>query len=229
MNPFEHLNEELKKAKQRNTVLIASLSAMLFLVIFLFVMIQRKNQRLEEVSSILEMKNNLIASQEDLLAALDSVDIDDEKMGKAIKLFKDFVQEETPIATANASVKPTKTKAVTKTVARLTSLESLVIDLFSASEEVRAAARNKLLRSYKSDPQLVPTLLRESADKITFDNKESIWQVIYIFDQLPADQLEPSKNDLLDFFKACDEIAILGTKTRPKVNAMLQSVGLQGL
>ena len=169
MNPFEHLNTELQKIKRINIVLISCLVGMLLLVVFLFVMIQQKNKQLEEVSALLSMKNNLIESQEDLLSALDSINVEDANVGKAVQMIKDFVQEETPVAAANT----TRTKNG-KTIQSNTTLSPNVMALFSKNEGKRSDARNNLLHTYKSDPQLVPALLNYAADKTDYANKEAI-------------------------------------------------------
>ena len=78
-------------------------------------------------------------------------------------------------------------------------------------------ARNTLLKQYSQDDQLLPDLLAYSKGKITSDNQESVWQIIYLLEQLDSDFLQQQDAQLKDFFAAAEAAQLVGTSTRARI------------
>ena len=96
----------------------------------------------------------------------------------------------------------------------------LIAKLFSKNESVRTGARDELLRKYVNDEQLLPEILAFSQGKVNQEYQESVWQLIYIFDQLDGDMLKPESDGLNDFFATATGAGLVGERTSKTINSI---------
>ena len=105
-------------------------------------------------------------------------------------------------------------------------LGELVEDLFSNNEAVRRQATNGILKHYREDDQLVPTLLESVKGKVSLQHQNSVYQILYIIQELPNNQVIANKDQILSFINKLRQAELIGKQTRERVAGIRKKMGL---
>jgi hypothetical protein len=79
----------------------------------------------------------------------------------------------------------------------------LIEELFTKgnrTETKRNKARKNLILEYPNDPMMITRLLEKASEDKNFENEPSLWQMLYILDNLPIQSLYVKKRNYF-FFK----------------------------
>ena len=221
------LQKELRKNRLQSYFFLVLMIAGVIYSTYLYLDLQQKKEELLSSNNLLEIQRNQLDSS---LMAL--------KNSKASLAMKDsLIQRQKVLNELIASVlsaedsgevpadregilqvlENKKKAEQAKLQAYETERSKLIQDLYSSSEQRRVQARNTLLKQYSQDDQLLPDLLAYSKGKITSDNQESVWQIIYLLEQLDSDFLQQQDAQLNDFFAAAEAAQLVGTSTRARI------------
>ena len=103
--------------------------------------------------------------------------------------------------------------------------KNVVTDIFSKSEAARTNARRKLQKEHNLDKKLIPDLLAVGKEKISSENADSYFQVIYLLGQLDNSNLEANQSALNEIFKLGQDAGLNGPRTTRDINNIEKRIG----
>ena len=103
--------------------------------------------------------------------------------------------------------------------------EALIEDLFSGNESTRRQATDDILKYYREDEQILPALFEATKDKMDEQHQNSIYQVLYIIQELPKKQVVANKSQILTFINKMRQAELVGNQTRERVANIRKKMG----
>jgi hypothetical protein len=94
----------------------------------------------------------------------------------------------------------------------------LIEELFTKgnrTETKRNKARKNLILEYPNDPMMITRLLEKASEDKNFENEPSLWQMLYILDNLPIQSLYVKKRNYFFFKKGSQKICGAIVRKRP--------------
>ena len=218
MSTKARTEKEIKAYKIRTVIFLIIILILTIIAIWQFLELQNKYKELRDKTNIIALKDSIIDQK--AIIEKQKLEID-----TAIMLLSILVSEEDGRAMSpeevlkglnNLAAKVRKEKAESR-ARRI----DLIEKLFSTVEETRQAARRSLQREYSNDKVLTVRMLEAAESRIDMDNKESIYQIIYILEQMSLQSLQSYKSEIQAFFSKAEEALLIGELTKPRVDAIL--------
>lgn len=224
----EEEHQKQKKRRRRNLSILAFLLVALSLIaISGWVVAIGKTKTLENANTA-------------LISARDSLSNDKEKLEEAnirIQEVKDSFAEENLallekvsglLSSSDSNEKETKValqeinelkeeQAKTFAPSDQTPLNTQIKQVFSSSERRRTTAASQFIRKNKKDPQITAALIREANGKISKKYVNSIYQTLYILQQLDASTLQANAKGVQNYLSNIRKSGLVGTSTEVRM------------
>lgn len=215
MNNQTRTEKEIQSYKIKTVIFLIIILALIAFSIWQFIKLQESYQTLKENS-------DLIALQEKIIAQGDIIKQQKVELDTALTLLSILVSDsddellspEEVLSGLNEMAKSEREKRIQQRERR----KQLIADLFSPSENRRETARRNLLKEFSNDPKLTSRVLAASQGKINQENQNSVYQIIYIMEQLSLQSLQSYKSEILAFFQEAENALLIGPSTLPRVN-----------
>jgi conflict system STAND superfamily ATPase len=216
-----------KKIRRRNlSILTFLLVGLTSIAIYGWVRADQETKRAEKSNKeIILVRDSLQQAYLDIQLAKDS--LAQENLNLLDTLAKLLVVDTiSQIVTASQITKVEAYKVITQRKAEKTQelksidteLASSVKALYSSSETRRTAAASSLLRNHKTNPDLVSAIINEAGGNINERNINSIYQAIYILQNLDGAILKANSAGVIKFLSKIDNSGLVGISTKSRMN-----------
>ncbi len=215
MNNQARTEKEIQSYKIKTVIFLIIILALIAFSIWQFIKLQESYQTLKENS-------DLIALQEKIIDQGETIKKQKMELDTALTLLSILVSDsddellspEEVLSGLNEMAKEERENRIKQRERR----KQLIADLFSASENKRDDARRKILKEFSNDPKLTSRILEAAQGKINMENQNSVFQIIYIMEQLSTQSLQAYESEILAFFQEVENALLMGPSTLPRVN-----------
>lgn len=209
--------EEIKSYKIKTIVMLIIILALSVFAIYQFIELQQSYQTLKENS-------DLIALQEKVIEQGKTIEKQKAELDTALMLLSILVSDnddellppEKVLEGLNAMATAEREKRQQQRARR----KALIADIFSTSESRRETARRNILREFSNDTKLTSRILEAANGKINLQNQNSIYQIIYILENISLQSLQSYKSEILAFFTEAENAGLIGSSTAQRLNAI---------
>ncbi len=139
--------------------------------------------------------------QEALVAAEDSIDIKEKALKSSIELLEDkgLSEKDAEQQIEDRTQEKIREEKAKESSELHTDHERLIAAIYDPNEGKRTKTTSSILRKYRNDSEFVSEILDSTTDKINEGNLNSLYQIIYILQQLDAEILNKNKTKVQDF------------------------------
>jgi hypothetical protein len=208
---------EIKSYKIKTIVMLIIILALSVFAIYQFIELQRSYQALKENS-------DLITLQEKIIEQGKTIELQKQELDTALMLLSILVSDNDdellPPEKVLEGLNEMATAEREKRQQQRARRKALIADIFSSSESRREAARRNILREFSNDTKLTSRILEAAQGKINLQNQNSIYQIIYILENISLQSLQSYKSEILAFFIEAENAGLIGSSTAQRLNAI---------
>ncbi len=217
----EDIIQQIEKYRKQSLYYMIALILGVGISILLYLQLQNKKQELESTQAALQETLNDLGVSENNNAELQETIADLKKLNEDLKSFgKDHWPNENLNARQVIKKLHNETEQRRKRPTAKKTRSALIQELFSTNENVRKEATDDLLKYYQNEPNLISGLLQATKGKINLDNRNSIYQILYILENLDNESLAGNKVIIAKFLKAAESANLIGNQSSPRVQGI---------
>ena len=208
--------KEIQSYKTKTIIALVIILALISFSIYQYIELQRTNQMLQDSSEVIRLQKEVIAKNDTIAKQKKDLETALSLLSILVSEGDELLPADEVLAGLNEMAEAERQKREDKIARR----KELIADIFSSSESKRENARRNILREFSNDTKLTDRVLEAAEGKINMANQNSIYQIIYIFEQISLQSLQDHKDEILAFFTEAENAGLIGPSTAPRVNAI---------
>lgn len=235
---IESLQEQLRRNRIQSYVFLGLLLLGVASIVYMVTQLREANQELAKQKAQVESQKNRLLTLEDSLRTVVAALSDFEKGADSLKE-KQALRVEIShkaadysltykVATLNrmtyAELKSVYDELKDQAQVKIRQRNEFVRQLFDADENMRASAIDGLIRNYLSDPNLPTELVTYAEDKVSFEQRNGYWNVLYMLTRIDGKLLQPHVKEIESLISKGDKAQINGTKTQADIRQIRQKL-----
>ena len=218
MNSRQRTDQEIKSYKIKTVVFLIIILILTIISIWQFKALYDTNRALEEEQQLNQLLDSINTQQQTIVNQKNQIDTALMLLSILVSEDSDTLQSPDDILEGLNQLAAAKREEIAKYKNRRS---KLIDGLFSSSENVREDSRRAIQREYSDDKRLSGRLIQAANGRIDLANKESIYQIIYILEQLSLQSLQDNKAEIAQFLSNAEDAGLIGQITQPRVQAIL--------
>ena len=208
--------KEIQSYKTKTIIALVIILALISFSIYQYIELQRTNQMLQDSSEVIRLQKEVIAKNDTIAKQKKDLETALSLLSILVSEGDELLPADEVLAGLNEMAEAERQKREDKIARR----KELIADIFSSSESKRENARRNILREFSNDTKLTDRVLEAAEGKINMANQNSIYQIIYIFEQISLQSLQDHKDEILAFFTEAENAGLIGPSTASRVNAI---------
>jgi len=214
-------SKEIQQYKVKTVIFLLIILALTCVAIHQFYHLQEHNTELQAINAKLSKANNTIALQDTVIQQQKIIETQKLELDTAIMLLGILVNEQDSRNLEPSYILENLNQLADEKRAEIAAREKdravQIKKLFSSSEAGRKEAQRQLIRTHSEDKKLVGSLHDAVNGKVNTQNQNTVYRILYIFEQLSYQSLHKEETRILAFFDEIRKQNMAGASTRQRI------------